>query len=135
MLVHYYTREKGSVRHRKERILTDFFCGRFSDLDNEEFENGYVHDYNEQNRDPCDWKNKCGKMRICISFVFCQMISNRGRRYWMPFMEVCIYQVKTQRTEEFETLMAEIKSFLEQQEGLLLLCLIQKRISYRYGAN
>ncbi|GFI26643.1 hypothetical protein IMSAGC012_01764 [Lachnospiraceae bacterium] len=53
----------------------------------------------------------------------------------MPFMEVCIYQVKTQRTEEFETLMTEIKSFLEQQEGLLLLCLIQKRISYRYGAN
>ncbi len=39
----------------------------------------------------------------------------------MPFTEICIYQVKPQKVEEFETLMLEAKSFLENQEGLLLL--------------
>ena len=34
----------------------------------------------------------------------------------MPFAEVCIYQVKPQKVEEFETLMLEAKSFLEKQE-------------------
>lgn len=39
----------------------------------------------------------------------------------MPFTEICIYQVKPQKVEEFETLMLEAKSFLENKEGLLLL--------------
>lgn len=39
----------------------------------------------------------------------------------MPFTEICVYQVKPQKTEEFETIMLEAKSFLEKQEGLLLL--------------
>lgn len=39
----------------------------------------------------------------------------------MAFTELCIYQVKPQKTEEFETLMREAKSFLEKQEGLRLL--------------
>ncbi|WLD26922.1 hypothetical protein [Clostridioides sp. ZZV14-6104] len=39
----------------------------------------------------------------------------------MPFTEICVYQVKPQKVDEFETLMLEVKSFLEKQEGLLLL--------------
>ena len=39
----------------------------------------------------------------------------------MPFTEICIYQVKPQKAEEFEALMQEAKQLLEQQEGLLLL--------------
>lgn len=39
----------------------------------------------------------------------------------MPFSEVCVYQVKPQKAEEFEALMLEAKGFLESQEGLLLL--------------
>lgn len=39
----------------------------------------------------------------------------------MPFTELCIYQVKPQKTEEFEALMLEAKSFLEEQEGMLFL--------------
>ncbi len=38
----------------------------------------------------------------------------------MPFTEICIYQVKPQKTEDFEALMLEAKSFMEKQEGLLL---------------
>ena len=38
----------------------------------------------------------------------------------MPFTEICIYQVKPQKVEEFEALMLEAKSLLEKQEGLLL---------------
>ncbi len=38
----------------------------------------------------------------------------------MPFTEICIYQVKPQKVEEFETLMREVKEFLERQEGVLL---------------
>lgn len=44
----------------------------------------------------------------------------------MPFTEICIYQVKPQKTEEFEALMREAESFLEQQEGLLLLRFIRR---------
>ena len=44
----------------------------------------------------------------------------------MSFSETCIYQVKPQKSEEFEALMQEAKSFLEQQEGLLLLRLIKR---------
>ncbi len=44
----------------------------------------------------------------------------------MPFSEICIYQVKPAKAEEFETLMLEAKSFLEKQEGLLSLRLIKR---------
>lgn len=44
----------------------------------------------------------------------------------MSFNEICIYQVKPKKTEEFEKIMYEAKSFLEQQEGLLLLRLIKR---------
>lgn len=44
----------------------------------------------------------------------------------MAFTEICIYQVKPQKTEEFEALMLEAKSLLEKQEGLLLLRLIKR---------
>ena len=44
----------------------------------------------------------------------------------MPFTEVCIYQVKPQKAEEFETLMPEARSFLEKQEGLQLLRLVRR---------
>ena len=43
----------------------------------------------------------------------------------MPFTEICIYQVKPQKTEEFEALLSEAKSLLEKQEGLLMLRLCQ----------
>ena len=42
----------------------------------------------------------------------------------VPFTEICIYQVKPQKVEEFEALMLEAKSFLEKQEGFLLLRLV-----------
>ena len=44
----------------------------------------------------------------------------------MPFTEICIYQVKPQKVEDFETLMLEVKSFLESQKGLLLLRLVKR---------
>ena len=44
----------------------------------------------------------------------------------MSFTELCIYQVKPQKVEEFETLMKEAKEFLEKQEGMLLLRLIKR---------
>ena len=44
----------------------------------------------------------------------------------MPFTEICIYQVKPQKVEEFEALMLEAKSLLEKQEGLLLLRLVKR---------
>lgn len=44
----------------------------------------------------------------------------------MAFTEICIYQVKPAKTEEFETLMREAKGFLEKQEGLLSLRLIKR---------
>lgn len=44
----------------------------------------------------------------------------------MAFTEICIYQVKPQKVEEFETLMLQAKSFFEKQEGVLLLKLIKR---------
>lgn len=44
----------------------------------------------------------------------------------MPFTETCIYQVRPQKVAEFETLMLEAKSFLEKQEGLLMLRLSKR---------
>lgn len=44
----------------------------------------------------------------------------------MPFTEICIYQVKPQKVDEFETLMLEVKSFLEKQAGLILLRFVKR---------
>lgn len=44
----------------------------------------------------------------------------------MPFTEICIYQVKPQKVDEFEALMQEVKGFLENQEGLLLIRFIKR---------
>lgn len=44
----------------------------------------------------------------------------------MPFSEICIYQVKPQKAEEFEALMLEAKAFLEKQEGLLFIRLVKR---------
>ncbi len=44
----------------------------------------------------------------------------------MAFTELCIYQVKPQKVEEFEALMLEAKPFLEKQEGLKLLRFIKR---------
>lgn len=44
----------------------------------------------------------------------------------MPFTEICIYQVKPQKVEEFESLMLEAKSFFEKQKGLLLIRFIKR---------
>lgn len=44
----------------------------------------------------------------------------------MSFNEICIYQVKPEKAEEFEAIMSEAKSFLEKQEGLLLLRLMKR---------
>lgn len=44
----------------------------------------------------------------------------------MAFTEICIYQVKPQKREEFEAVMQEAKSFLEKQDGLLRLRLIKR---------
>lgn len=44
----------------------------------------------------------------------------------MPFTEICIYQVKPQKVDEFEKLLPEVKEFLEKQEGLLLVRLIKR---------
>lgn len=45
----------------------------------------------------------------------------------MPFAEICIYQVKPQKMEEFEALMLEAKSFLEKQEGMFFLGFTKRR--------
>lgn len=44
----------------------------------------------------------------------------------MSFTEICVYQVKPQKVEEFEALMLEAKSFLEKQQGLLLFRLVKR---------
>ena len=44
----------------------------------------------------------------------------------MPFTEICIYQVKPQKVDEFEALMSEAKAFLEKQPGLLLLRFVKR---------
>ncbi len=53
----------------------------------------------------------------------------------MPFTEICIYQVKPQKADEFEALMFEAKSFLEKQEGAPFAPTQQKRISHRHGTD
>lgn len=52
----------------------------------------------------------------------------------MPFVEICIYQVKPEKVEDFEAIMLEAKSFLEKQEGALLLRLVKRGVSHRHGA-
>ena len=37
----------------------------------------------------------------------------------MPFTELCIYQVKPQKVDEFEALMLEAKEFLEKHKRQL----------------
>lgn len=44
----------------------------------------------------------------------------------MSFTEICIYQVKPQKAQEFEALMQEAKSFLEKQKGVLTVSLIKR---------
>ncbi len=44
----------------------------------------------------------------------------------MSFTEICIYQVKPQKVEEFKALMLEVKNFFDKQEGLLLLRLVKR---------
>ncbi len=44
----------------------------------------------------------------------------------MSFTEICIYQVKPQKIEEFESLMIEVKKFLEKQEGVLLFRFVKR---------
>ena len=44
----------------------------------------------------------------------------------MPFTEICIYQVKPQKVDEFEAIMLEAKSFLEKQKGVLLLRFVKR---------
>lgn len=35
----------------------------------------------------------------------------------MPFTEICIYQVKPQKVDEFEALMSEAKAFWKSSQG------------------
>lgn len=44
----------------------------------------------------------------------------------MPFSEICIYQVKPDKVAEFESIMNEAKPLLEDQDGLLHLCLMKR---------
>lgn len=44
----------------------------------------------------------------------------------MSFTEICIYQVKPQKVDEFEALMLVVKNFLEKQDGLLSLRLSKR---------
>lgn len=44
----------------------------------------------------------------------------------MPFTEICIYQVKPQKVEEFEALMLEVMDFLKKQNGVLFLRLSKR---------
>lgn len=44
----------------------------------------------------------------------------------MPFTEICIYQVKPQKTEEFEAQMLEVMDFLRKQNGVLFLRLAKR---------
>lgn len=45
----------------------------------------------------------------------------------MPFTEICIYQVKPEKVDDFEKLMLETKSFLEMQSGLILFRFIKRK--------
>lgn len=44
----------------------------------------------------------------------------------MSFSEICVYQVKPDKVEEFETIMNEAKPFLEEREGLIQLRLMKR---------
>ena len=44
----------------------------------------------------------------------------------MAFAEVCVYQVKPQKAEEFEALMGEAKALLEEQPGVRVLRLMKR---------
>lgn len=44
----------------------------------------------------------------------------------MPFTEICMYQVKPQKVEEFETLMMEVHAFFEHHEGLRMHRLVKR---------
>jgi len=44
----------------------------------------------------------------------------------MSFSEICIYQVKPDKVNEFETLMKEAVQFMEQSESVLLLRFIKR---------
>lgn len=44
----------------------------------------------------------------------------------MSFSEICIYQVKPDKVEEFERLMEEAIRFMEQMKGVLLLRFIKR---------
>lgn len=44
----------------------------------------------------------------------------------MPFSEICIYQVKPDKVEEFESIMNEARPFLEERAGLLQLRLMKR---------
>ncbi|WNY27945.1 hypothetical protein MmiEs2_01240 [Methanimicrococcus stummii] len=37
------------------------------------------------------------------------------------FSEICVYQVKPDKIDEFETLMEEVEKFLNEQDGVLLI--------------
>jgi cobalamin biosynthesis Co2+ chelatase CbiK len=44
----------------------------------------------------------------------------------VSFSEICIYQVKPDKVDEFETLMKEVKEFMNRQEGLHLLRFVKR---------
>lgn len=48
------------------------------------------------------------------------------RGFPMSFSEVCIYQVKPDKVDEFESIMNEAKPFLEERTGLLQLRLMKR---------
>lgn len=53
----------------------------------------------------------------------------------MSFTEVCIYQVKPDKVEEFESIMNEAKPFLEERAGLLQLRLMKRGYKNRHGTD
>ena len=53
----------------------------------------------------------------------------------MPFTEICIYQVKPQKVEEFEALMLEAKKPFGKTGGIASAPACQKRVSHRHGTN
>ena len=74
-------------------------------------------------------RRKTGEMRhthVIFPLLNYHKHHHRKEASTMPFTEICIYQVKPQKTEEFEALMLTAKSFLEEQEGLLALRLVRR---------
>lgn len=49
----------------------------------------------------------------------------------MSFSEVCIYQVKPEKVDEFESIMKEARPFLEKQSGLIQVHLTKR--GYKIG--